>query len=377
MAKRLGAVDQMTNGEVEVECLAGVDNSAAAQIIAQHFSSVSNEYSPVDATQLPCYLPALPPPVVEEYDVYQRLVRLKKTRSTLPIDIPDKVRKECSVLLAAPVTAIINNSLSQSVYPAIWKQEWVTPVPKITHPQSLEDLRKISSTSDYSKLYEGYLKEWIMEDIWQNIDSGQYGGLPGIGTEHMIVCLLDRVLKLLDSNNDRSAVVMVGLDWSSAFDRQDPTIAIKKFIKLGVRPSLIPLLSSYLTDRKMKVKFNGELSDFLSLIGGGPQGTLLGQTEYLVQSNDNADSVPEDDRFKYIDDLSLLQLICMTGLLVDYNFWQHVASDVGIDDKFLPPETYNIQEHINQISNWTTDNIMKMNPDKCSYMVFSRSKEQD
>ena len=37
-----------------------------------------------------------------------------------------------------------------------------------------------------------------MEDIWDNIDTGQYGGLPGIGTEHMIVCLLDRVLKLLD-----------------------------------------------------------------------------------------------------------------------------------------------------------------------------------
>ena len=128
MAKRLGAVDQITNGEVEVECLAGVDNSAAAHIIAQHFSSVSNEYSPVDPTQLPSYLPALPPPVVEEYDVYQRLLGIKKTRSTLPVDIPDKVRKECAVLLAAPVTEIINNSLSQSVYPAIWKQEWVTPV---------------------------------------------------------------------------------------------------------------------------------------------------------------------------------------------------------------------------------------------------------
>ena len=39
----------------------------------------------------------------------------------------------------------------------------------------------------------------------------------------------------------------------------------------------------------MQVKFNGELSEFLALIGGGPQGTLLGQIEYLVQSNDNAD----------------------------------------------------------------------------------------
>ena len=85
----------------------------------------------MDLTQLPSYLPALPPPVVEEYDVYQRLLRIKKTRSTLPVDIPDKVRKECAVLLAAPITEIIKNSLSQSVYPAVWKQEWVTPVTKI------------------------------------------------------------------------------------------------------------------------------------------------------------------------------------------------------------------------------------------------------
>ena len=112
------------------------------------------------------------------------------------------------------------------------------------------------------------------------MDSGQYGGLPGIGTEHMVVCRVDRILKLLDRNTDRSAVIMAGLDWSAAFDRQDPTLAIKKFIKLGVRPSLIPLLVSYLTDRRMKIKFNGELSEFLALIGGGPQGTLLGQLEY-------------------------------------------------------------------------------------------------
>ena len=83
------------------------------------------------------------------YDVYQRLMKIKKTKSTLPIDIPDKVRQECAVLLAEPVTAIINNSLSQSVYPSIWKQEWVTQAPKVTHPQSFEDLRKISCTSDY------------------------------------------------------------------------------------------------------------------------------------------------------------------------------------------------------------------------------------
>ena len=86
----------------------------------------------------------------------------------------------------------------------------------------------------------------------------------------------------------------------------------------------------------------------MALIGGGPHGTLLGQIEYLVQSNDNADSIPPEDRFKYIEDLSVLQLIFMSGLLMDYDFLQHVASDVGIDDRFLPPTSYGMQDTLNQ-----------------------------
>ena len=83
-----------------------------------------------------------------------------------------------------------------------------------------------------------------------------------MGTEHMIVCYIDRILRLLDTHPDKSAVMAATLDWANAFDRQDPTKAISKFIKLGVRPSLIPLLASYLTDRQMKVKFNNEVSEF-------------------------------------------------------------------------------------------------------------------
>ena len=90
----------------------------------------------------------------------------------------------------------------------------------------------------------------------------------------------------------------------------------------------------------MRVKFNGEMSEFLDLIGGGPQGTLLGQTEYLVQSDDNAESVKPEDRFKYIDDLSILQLILLSGLLVDYNIYEHIPSDIPINEKYLPPTSF-------------------------------------
>ena len=168
------------------------------QIIAEHFSRIYNEYLPIDISKLPCYLPAQPPPVIEEYDVYKRIIRLKKTKTTLPVDIPAKLRKECAPFLAAPLSDIYNHSLSLGQYPNKWKFEWVTPAPKVNEPQTLSDLRKIAYTSDYSKIFEGFLKDWILEDISDKLDIGQYGGQPGKGTEHMIVCFIDRILKLFD-----------------------------------------------------------------------------------------------------------------------------------------------------------------------------------
>ena len=376
MAKRIGAVEKGSHSEIKVKCLENLSSAQSAQKIAEHFSSISSEYKPINIHNLPSYLPAQPPPLIEEYDVYKKIIRLKKTKTTLPVDIPAKLRKECAPFLAAPLSDIYNHSLSIGQYPCKWKFEWVTPAPKVSEPDTMSDLRKIACTSDYSKIFEGFLKDWILEDISDRLDIGQFGGQPGIGTEHMIVCFIDRILKLLDTHQDKSAVIASCLDWSSAFDRQDPTIAIQKFIQLGVRASLIPLLISYLSDRKMQVKFNGEVSRILTLIGGGPQGTLLGGLEYLVQSDDNTATVEPDDRYKYIDDLSVLQLVLLSGLLVEYDIRQHVTADVGTDMKYLPPENYNMQGHLDDIATWTDTNLMKLNEAKCNYLVFTRSKEK-
>ena len=71
---------------------------------------------------------------------------------------------------------------------------------------------------------------------------------------------MDRVLYLFDRHRDKSAVIAASVDWSAAFDRQDPTLDIKSFIEIGVRPSIIPILVSYLSGRKMNVRFDGEES---------------------------------------------------------------------------------------------------------------------
>ena len=97
-----------------------------------------------------------------------------------------------------------------------------------------------------------------MKDIGPCIDSSQFGNQEGTGTDHMMVALLDQVLAMLDESDGHAAVIAALIDWSSAFDRQDPTLAIHKFYQMGVRASLIPILVSYLQDRKMTVKFSEE-----------------------------------------------------------------------------------------------------------------------
>ena len=187
--------------------------------------------------------------------------------------------------------------------------------------------------------------------------------------------MVDRVLKLLDNNTTRSAVLKVGVDWDSAFERGDPTITVKKFLATGLRPSLAPLVADYLTGRQCTVKFYSAESNLTQLTGGFPQGSLIGQDAYLVTSDDCADHIDEEDKYRYIDDMEILELVRLTGILIDYDCQSHVPSDIGTHQRFLPPYECNMQSRLDQISSWTNSNIMKLNSSKSNYMVFSQSQE--
>ena len=63
--------------------------------------------------------------------------------------------------------------------------------------------------------------------------------------------------------------------------------------------------------------------------GGGPQGGLWGILEYLSLSNDNTDYISNKDKYKYIDDLSILEKINLLCIgLSSYQFKSHMASDI-------------------------------------------------
>ena len=116
----------------------------------------------------------------------------------------------------------------------------------------------------------------MIEDMKCSRDPSQYGNAKGVSTQHYLIKMVDRILTVLDTNNQSEAyaVIIHLIDWSQAFDRQCPKQGIQSFIKNGVRKSIIPVLINYFQNRKMRVKWKNQLSTPRNLPGGGPQGPV-------------------------------------------------------------------------------------------------------
>ena len=206
----------------------------------------------------------------------------------------------------------------------------------------------------------------------------QYGDQKGMSVNHCFIKMIHEILVSLDTNSatEKFAVFCSMVDWKQAFDRQCPTLGVQAFVQNGVRNSLIPLLINYFQDRRMIVKWHEVESSLKKLKGGGPQGALWGILEYLAQSNSNTPSIKPELKFKFIDDLSFLEIINLLSIgIASYNFQQHVPSDVPTSGLIIPKTNLSTQQDLKKISQWTKDNKMLLNTRKTKGMIFNFCKE--
>ena len=80
-------------------------------------------------------------------------------------------------------------------------------------------------------------------------------------------------------------------------------------------------------------------------------------------------------KYKFCDDLTILELVMMGGLLSEYNFSNHVASDIGTNQLFLDPANLKTQTSISDLEQWTANNKMRLNQKKSNYIIFTRSRQ--
>ena len=125
----------------------------------------------------------------------------------------------------------------------------------------------------------------------------------------------------------------------------------------------------------MSVKWHGCQSVPRKVNGGGPQGATVGLLEYLSQSNNSADCVEEGNRFRFIDDLSVLEIVnLLTVGITSFNLKQEVPNDIPVHNQFIPAENLKSQEWLDNINAWTKEQKMMLNEKKTKTMIFNYTR---
>ena len=206
----------------------------SAEIIAEHFASISQEYAAFNKSMLPLAVQEFLSkddvylvPKLSLHDVYKRITKAKKPTGIVTGDLSKKVVQKCSHILAYPVSEIFNQITTTSQYPMQWKTEHQIPIPKTFPPESEDDLRNIAKTAFLSKVYESFLGEWLLKIIQPFLDPGQCG-LKGFSTTHYLIKLLQFVHATLDMKQPH-AVLAACIDVSKAFNRVDHCLVIQSY----------------------------------------------------------------------------------------------------------------------------------------------------
>jgi hypothetical protein len=365
----------MKTEKTECEEIREKTDQQQAELIADRFSAVSNEYSPIDESKI--NIPAVGEDlqvVFTPLKVLDQLLKLKTKKSTAPDDVPSTVIKEFAEYICVPLCNILNSCVSRGEYPRIWKIEAQTPIPKEYPVLTVDMLRNISILKNFDKVAESLFAEIMVSDMKHKMDQSQYGNNKGVSVQHYLVKMVHKILTQLDNNSggDTFAVVAALIDWKQAFPRQCPTLGVQSWIQNGVRPVLIPALIDFFKDRVMRVRWHGVTSTERTLSGSGPQGSTLGLLEYLSQSNDNTEGIDPDLKYKWLDDLSVLEIVnLLTVGISSYNIRAQVPNDIPVHNGYIEAKNLNVQNNIDRICEWTKSKQMQINYKKSCGIIFN------
>ena len=376
-------------------------NQECAERMAEHFAAISNTFLPLSVHLLPVRVQSklesedCQPPVITAEETWQTISAAKKPHSCVPGDLPRDIIKEHSVEIATPLSKVMNTIMKTAKWPTRWKKEYITPIGKISEPETEDDLRPISLTPFFSKVTERFVVKWLLEYIGPLIDFRQYGGMKGNSITHYLIEFVNFILSNQE-NTEPTAILACLIDFSKAFNRQNHNILITKLSDMGVPAWLLRIVMSFLSDRTMVVRYKGATSSEKKLPGGGPQGTLLGLLLFIVLINDigfsnqmnNAGELITTKRtlrsanqlhLKFVDDLTLAESLILKESVLSVPESARPQPDPyrARTGHVLVPGNSQVLSQITSVIEYAKENDMKLNLDKTKFMLFNHCQSID
>ena len=141
------------------------------------------------------------------------------------------------------------------------------------------------------------------------------------------------------------------MDLSKAYDCVNHDLIIAKLEAYGVGENSLRLIQNYLSQRQQRIKVGSSFSEWLEIILGIPQGSIVGPILFNVFINDLLLFINETDICSFADDTTLYAC-----------------------GKELDTISFKLEIETKRAMKWLKDNEMVANPSKFQLMFLSKYK---
>ena len=243
---------------------------------------------------------------------------------------------------------IINESMSEGIFPSIWKTSVIVPIPKIKNTFKVEEFRPINTLPCDEKILETVIKTQLvryLEDKKVIINEQS-----GFRNKHSCESALNLVLaNFKDDLNNKCSVISVFVDLKRAFETIDQNMLLKKLNAIGIRNKELNWFRSFLTDRKQCTIIGSSKSEDILVELGLPQGSVLAPILFNIYINDIVKALRYSKIKLFADDA----LITISG-----------SNEKDIFEK--------LQQDLDSLYKWLCINKLKINIEKTKYMIITR-----
>ena len=285
---------------------------------------------------------------IDDVFVKSELSKLKDKSNLDVLNMDARLLKLSSRIVCVSLAKIINATFMTGILPDDWKCAKVTPIYKNKGSRDeASNYRPISVICHIAKIMEKavqvQLKDYLLDHNF--ISHVQSAYLKDHSTQSS---LLNIVSELFDGINTNNVNTLCFLDLQKCFDTIDHKILLHKMNKYGIRGRSHDFFKNYLSGRKQCVKINGELSRFLNIVYGVPQGSTLGPILFLLFINDLPTCLTKCECILFADDTAI--------------YTMNVDENIAISD---------LQSDINNVAEWFQCNRLSVNVNKSYTMSVS------